>query len=165
MGRRDTAIHNNPEGINVTQLSEACLVVDAVGPDARHALLEWYCNQQLHDYRRIFRPSEEAGQIDNLSRRYAWFRRLLKQYEEGEHARIFPKDWKVLHCLAASFAAVTKDDLKSVLVRVASGLDVKRLLDALNEATEFESEMSKKLQMPVSVWIASKDKRALIEPS
>lgn len=116
----------------------------------RQSLLEWYCNIQLHDYRRIFRPTEEAGQLDNLSRRFAWFRRLSKQYEDGEHAKIFPKDWKVPQAITGAFAAVTRDDLKSLLVRVAGGLDVKKLLEALSETVEFEGEIERKFGASVS---------------
>lgn len=43
-----------------------------------------------------------------------------------------------------------RDDLKSVLVRVASGLNVTKLLEALNATTDFEIEMSRKMGMPVS---------------
>lgn len=73
----------------------------------RKVLLEWYCNLQLREYRRIFRPSEEAGQLDNLSRRFAWFRRLLKIYED-EQSRIFPASWKIPACLCGAFSASTK---------------------------------------------------------
>jgi hypothetical protein len=43
-----------------------------------------------------------------------------------------------------------RDDLKSVLVRVASGLSVAKLLDALNLTTDFELEMARRMSMPVS---------------
>ena len=42
-----------------------------------------------------------------------------------------------------------RDDLKSVLVRVASGLNVTKLLEALNMTTEFEHDMERKLGMKV----------------
>lgn len=99
---------NNPEGVSLQTLSDGAQVIDAIGSDAQQSLLEWYCNLHLREYRRIFRPSEEAGQLDNLSRRFAWFRRLLKTYEEDGHAKIFPHSWKVPACLCGAFAAVTR---------------------------------------------------------
>lgn len=39
--------------------------------------------------------------------------------------------------------------MKSILVRVASGLSVAKLLEALNQTTEFEQETAKRLGMPV----------------
>lgn len=44
-----------------------------------------------------------------------------------------------------------RDDLKSVLVRVASGLNVVKLLEGLNTTTDFEVEMSRKMGMSVSL--------------
>lgn len=75
----------------------------------RRSLLEWYCTLSLKEYRRIFRPSEEAGQLDNLPRRFAWFRRALKtKFEDEGHGRIFPEAWKVQACLCGAFAGVTR---------------------------------------------------------
>lgn len=45
---------------------------------------------------------------------------------------------------------IPRDDLKSVLVRVASGLNVTKLLEALNMTTEFEHDMERKLGMKVN---------------
>src|SRR5690606_6378729 len=63
-------------------LAEACLVMDALGEAARMRLINWYCNTQLREYRTVFRGSEEAGSLDNISRRYAWLKRILKTYDE-----------------------------------------------------------------------------------
>ena len=128
----------------IPDLANACLVLDAIGVEAKNALLEWYCNLQLREYRRIFRPSEEAGQLDNLSRRFGWLRRSLKQYD-NDAANVFPAAWNVPGCLLGAFVAVTRDDLKSVLVRVASGLTVAQLLEALKETKEFQAEMTQRL--------------------
>lgn len=59
--------------------------------------------------------------------------------------------YRFLSPIAATLAKTLspRDDLKSVLVRVASGLSVTKLLEALNETTEFENEMSKRMAMPV----------------
>ena len=69
-------------------LAEACSVMDALGDNARSRLITWYCNTQLREYRQVFRGNEEAGSLDNISRRYSWFRRMLKTYDE-EHAALF----------------------------------------------------------------------------
>lgn len=73
----------------------------------RQSLLEYYCSQILREYRRIFRPTEEAGQLDNLPRRFAWFKRVIKMNEE-ELTRVFPQEWNVVGCLCGAFSAVTK---------------------------------------------------------
>ena len=121
-------------------LHEACLVVDALGEAARSRLITWYCNMQLREYRQVFRGNEEAGSLDNISRRYSWFKRILKTYDE-EHAAIFPVYWRVNEVLANAFAEGTRDDYKGILSRTTrSGqtLDVNLLLSCLQETLDFE---------------------------
>ncbi len=43
-----------------TTLAEACLVIDALGDNARSRLIMWYCNTQLREYRQLFRGNEEV---------------------------------------------------------------------------------------------------------
>ena len=43
-----------------TTLAEACLVIDALGDNARSRLVIWYCNTQLREYRQLFRGNEEV---------------------------------------------------------------------------------------------------------
>jgi len=42
-------------------LAEGCLVMDALGVNARSRLITWYCNTSLREYRQIFRGSDEVG--------------------------------------------------------------------------------------------------------
>ncbi|KAJ5803544.1 uncharacterized protein N7503_005994 [Penicillium pulvis] len=131
-------------------LSEACLVIDALGENARSRLVTWYCNTQLREYRQIFRNNEEAGSLDNISRRYAWFRRILKTYDE-ENAAIFPAAWRVNEILANVFCEGTRDDYKGILSRsVRSGqtIDVNMLLSCLQETLEFEHSLERRFAPP-----------------
>ncbi|GAA6017952.1 hypothetical protein JCM10207_002717 [Rhodosporidiobolus poonsookiae] len=128
------------------QLTDACLVIDALGDDAKNALLKWYSLLLLRDYRRIFGATSEAGQLDNISRRFAWFRRLLKTHED-ENGAVFPQSWSVGAVLTGGFGEVTKNDLKSVLAKSASSLNVNLLLESIAQTAEFEREMGKKYSM------------------
>ncbi|GAA5952951.1 hypothetical protein JCM3765_003016 [Sporobolomyces pararoseus] len=128
------------------RLTDACLVVDALGDDAKEALLRWYSLLLLRDYRRIFGSTSEAGQLDNISRRFAWFRRILKSHED-ENGSLFPASWNVGAVLAGSFSEVTKNDLKSVLSKASSTLDVNLLLESIAQTTEFERDMARKFSM------------------
>ncbi|KAJ5934164.1 hypothetical protein N7466_003711 [Penicillium verhagenii] len=131
-------------------LSEACLVIDALGEHARSRLVTWYCNTQLREYRQVFRNNEEAGSLDNISRRYAWFRRILKIYDE-ENATIFPTSWRVNELLANVFCEGTRDDYKGILSRsVRSGqtIDVNMLLSCLQETLEFEHSLERRFAPP-----------------
>jgi vacuolar protein sorting-associated protein 53 len=127
-------------------LAEGCHVMDALGDTARSRLITWYCNTQLREYRQVFRGSEEAGSLDNISRRYSWFRRMLKTYDE-EHAAIFPAHWRVNEVLANVFAEGTRDDYKGILSRTTrSGqtLDVSVLLSCLQETLDFEHSLERR---------------------
>jgi vacuolar protein sorting-associated protein 53 len=41
-------------------LAESCLVMDALGDNARSRLITWYCNTQLREYRQVFRGNDEV---------------------------------------------------------------------------------------------------------
>jgi len=129
-------------------LSEACLVMEALGENARARLVTWYVNTQLREYRQVFRGNDEAGSLDNIGRRYSWFRRMLKTYED-EHAGIFPLGWRVNEVLANSFCEGTRDDFKGILERSmrrpdGGRIDVNLLLSCLQETMDFEHSLEKK---------------------
>ncbi|TVY18356.1 Vacuolar protein sorting-associated protein 53-like [Lachnellula arida] len=129
-------------------LGEACLVMDALGDNARSRLVTWYVNTQLREYRQVFRGNDEAGSLDNIGRRYSWFRRMLKTYED-EHAGIFPILWRVNEVLANAFCEGTRDDFKGILERSmrrpdGGKIDVNLLLSCLQETMDFEHSLEKK---------------------
>ncbi|KAJ6498983.1 Vps53-like protein [Mycena sanguinolenta] len=133
--------------IKPSVIADACSVVDVLGADVRAQMIERYVAIELKEYRRIFRTSDEAGQLDNISRRFAWFRRLL-QTHEVEQGRVFPSDWKVGWYLLAKFSEITRDDLAALLSKTGASLTVKTLLDTLQLTAEFESSMVKKWATP-----------------
>lgn len=129
-------------------LSEACLVMDALGDHAKSRLVTWYVNTELREYRQVFRGNDEAGSLDNIGRRYAWFKRMLKTHED-EHASIFPPHWRVNETLAMSFCDGTRDDFKGILeksMRRTDGpkIDVNLLLSCLQETMDFEQSLERR---------------------
>jgi hypothetical protein len=50
---------------------------------------------------------EEVSQLDNVSRRYAFLKRILKVCDD-EHAEIFPKSWAVSARVCEKFCEYTK---------------------------------------------------------
>ncbi|KAL9086160.1 MAG: hypothetical protein Q9165_007225 [Trypethelium subeluteriae] len=129
-------------------LSEACHAMDALGDEARHRLVNWYCNTQLREYRQIFRGNEEAGSLDNISRRYSWFNRMLRTYDT-EHATIFPAHWRVNERLADTFCEGTREDYKGILQRLmrrsdGKPPDVNLLLSCLQETLDFEHNLERR---------------------
>jgi hypothetical protein len=129
-------------------LVEACLVMDALGDHAKTRLVTWYVNTELREYRHVFRGNDEAGNLDNIGRRYAWFKRTLKRHEE-EHAAIFPPHWRVGETLGMAFCDGTREDFKGILeksMRRIDGakLDVNLLLSCLQETMDFEQSLERR---------------------
>lgn len=88
-------------------MAAACRVIDVLGPDIRASFVERYVALELKEYRRIFKATDEAGQLDNVTNRFGWFRRLL-QTHETETGRVFPGDWQVGWHLLAKFIEITR---------------------------------------------------------
>lgn len=70
-------------------------------------MVEWYCENQLKDYKAIFRNNPEVAGLADVSRRYAWIKRLLKLYDD-EHANCFLSTWRVAEFLCEKFCVETK---------------------------------------------------------
>lgn len=129
-------------------LVEACLVMDALGESAKSRLVTWYVNTELREYRQVFRGNDEAGSLDNIGRRYAWFKRMMKTHED-EHAVIFPAHWHVNEVLATAFCDGTRDDFKGILERSmrrtdGAKVDVNLLLSCLQETLDFEQSLERR---------------------
>ncbi|KAG6919330.1 hypothetical protein DXG01_006876 [Tephrocybe rancida] len=151
-------LQESSKPVKAAQITDACLAADVLGPDFRAHLIDRYVALELKEYRRIFRSTDEAGQLDNLSRRFAWFRRTL-QTHEIEQGRVFPAEWRVGWHLLAKFVDITRDDLAMLLAKAGSSLTLKALLENLQITTEFENSMAKKwatgvsiLRLPFSGW-------------
>ncbi|KIM30498.1 hypothetical protein M408DRAFT_66180 [Serendipita vermifera MAFF 305830] len=145
--------------ISSTIIADCCLVVDVLGDDVRNHLIDKYCNMELKDYRRIFRPTDEAGQLDNLSRRFSWFRRILGLHEE-EHANVFPASWNVGKILCGKFTEITAEDVNTLLSRLGPKLTVNLLLENLQHAIEFETFVSRKYGVGLQDVLASTPSKA-----
>ncbi|KAK7748286.1 Vacuolar protein sorting-associated protein 53 [Diatrype stigma] len=129
-------------------LVEACHVMDALGENAKARLVAWYVNTELREYRQVFRGNDEAGNLDNIGRRYAWFKRMMKTHEE-QHAAIFPPHWRVGETLAMAFCDGTRDDYKGILEKSMrrvdnARIDVNLLLSCLQETMDFEQTLERR---------------------
>ncbi|KAI1809525.1 Vps53-like protein [Poronia punctata] len=135
-------------GLRKSTLVEACGIMDALGDTAKTRIVAWYVNTELREYRQVFRGNDEAGSLDNIGRRYAWFKRMMKGYEE-EHSTIFPPHWRVGETLAMAFCDGTRDDYKGILeksMRKVDGakVDVNLLLSCLQETMDFEQSIERR---------------------
>ncbi|KAL6586531.1 HIT domain protein [Orobanche minor] len=86
------------------QLTDACLVVDALEPSVREELVKNFCSRELTSYQQIFEGAELA-RLDKSERRYAWIKRRLRTNEEIW--KIFPSSWHVSYLLCIQFCKLT----------------------------------------------------------
>ncbi|KAI3701052.1 hypothetical protein L2E82_45695 [Cichorium intybus] len=87
------------------QLSNACLVVDALEPSVREELVKNFCNRELISYKQIFEGAELA-KLDKTERRYAWIKRRLRTNEEIW--KTFPASWHVDYLICIQFCKLTR---------------------------------------------------------
>lgn len=123
------------------QLSDACLVVDALEPSVREDLVKNFCSRELTSYRQIFEGAELA-KLDKAERRYAWIKRRLRTNEEIW--KIFPPSWHVAYLLCIQFCKMTRTQLVEILDNLKEKPDVGTLLLALQRTLEFEEELAEK---------------------
>ncbi|XP_061354214.1 vacuolar protein sorting-associated protein 53 A isoform X2 [Gastrolobium bilobum] len=123
------------------QLSDACLVVDALEPSVREELVNNFCNRELTSYEQIFEGSELA-KLDKTERRYAWIKRRMRSNEEIW--KIFPSSWHVSYRLCILFCKKTRKQLEDILANLKDKPDVGTLLLALQRTLEFEDELAEK---------------------
>ena len=81
-------------GNSSNTLSDACIIVDALGYSFRHELLEEFVQLQLVPYEKLIGPEKPHYSLDDADRRWAWFKRLLKSVD-NKFTSIFPQHWQV----------------------------------------------------------------------
>ncbi|ERM99232.1 vacuolar protein sorting-associated protein 53 A isoform X1 [Amborella trichopoda] len=123
------------------QLSDACLVVDALEPSVREELVKNVCSRELTAYQQIFEGTELA-KLDKAERRYAWIKRQVRANEEIW--KIFPNSWHVPYLLCIQFCKVTRTQLVEILDNLKEKPEVGILLMALQRTLEFEEELAEK---------------------
>ena len=90
-------------------LNDACLVLEVLDLqiNCQNALTDWYCDNQLKDYKSLFKSNYEVSGLDAIARRFAWLKRLLKAFDE-EHTGVFPSHWKMAEHLCEKFCLETR---------------------------------------------------------
>ncbi|SCV99532.1 LAFE_0A05226g1_1 [Lachancea fermentati] len=98
----------------------------------------------LYDISEIFQVDDEAGSLENLSRRYVYFKKVLNNFN-STYANYFPSDWEMPFNLTMRFFALTKKDLHNLLEKEVRGsLSIDVFMDALQTTLEFEKYINVK---------------------
>jgi hypothetical protein len=140
----ENVFHDATFSLQSKVLHDGCLVLQSI-PDGKNTLCRWYVEWMLKDYRSIFQKNPELQGLQDISRRYAWFKRTLKQYDE-QHQSLFPQDWGMDDLLTFSFCQETKRDLAQVMIDSErnSTFDTTVMLQAIHTTFDFESKLQQR---------------------
>lgn len=195
-----TTTYAPPPPMPPAVLSDATLLVDALGPPTRKSFVVTFCSEHLGPYWNLFHPtphsagpesnaaaapakpsfkiklgSDSAGagsgggggdgerppySLDQVERRFAWFRRTLRESIEEKFAGVFPKHWNLHYEVTNMFLEKTRDHFLALLDGPAKDRDsgnVTVLLKALQKSILFEKEMT--------VWLQRDFGTVFVDPS
>ncbi|KAM3160699.1 VPS53-like protein [Lachancea thermotolerans] len=115
----------------------ACELLES-SPGAKSELIDWCVRKMLYDIREIFQLDDEAGSLENLPRRYAYFKKVLNNFN-AEFSRFFPKSWNLSLELTKGFYDTTASDLKVLLEReLRDHPSIDLFMSSLQTTLEFE---------------------------
>lgn len=157
------------------QLAYGCDILELVDPKNKDKLLNWFYNLQLKEIKSIFNTGEEAGGIENLSRRYIFFQNVLKNIQTN-YLRIFPKEWTIDLELSKIFCKLTNQDLIShlsnirqsastesegsrvILDSLVKTLDFERYLNDIFHTTDFDKIILRLFEPYLIIWVNEQDR-------
>lgn len=134
---------NAPRDKVEISLSDACKLIDALGSEAKKEIIIWYSSVQFAAYRNAFQPMGDAAALDKTERRYAWMKKLLRQYDE-DHSNIFPSSWLVDERICIDFVEITAKHMSDILEQSKESLDVTIFMHVLQKTVEFEKELAQR---------------------
>jgi hypothetical protein len=135
----------NKDPIPEIELRSACEILDTLGQEYHDKLLNWFCNQELREIKTIFGSNDEAGSLENLPRRFIFFKRVLKSHEQQFHL-FLPESWKVEEELSKRFCEHTRDSIKQVLAGSGKDTNVDLLLNSLQQTLDFEKFLNNRFR-------------------
>lgn len=121
------------------KLMYGCEILELIDSKYKDKLLTWFYNLQLKEIQTIFSSADEAGNLENLSRRYIFFNNILHNIQ-AKHLQVFPALWGVDLELSKLFCKMTNQDLSSQLS--SSQVPSAVLLEALTKTLAFEKSLN-----------------------
>ena len=145
--------HSAAVATSLETLKHACAVIDALGGRLLERLIARFCRKQLNrPYERTF-GGQDACNLEAVERRYAWFRRTLRDIE-ARFGRVLPEHWCLPHRLTVAFADKARADIAGRILAEfdpPSSAPAELLVRALNKTLQFEKEMQKRFEKEGSV--------------
>lgn len=122
------------------KLIYGCEILELIDKKYKDKLLTWFYNLQLKEFQSIFASADEAGDLENLSRRYIFFNNILQNIQTN-YLQVFPLLWGIDLELSKLFCKMTNQDMASQL---RSSIPSAVLLEALTKTLAFEKSLNDK---------------------
>jgi len=135
----------------VRKLAAACEVVDALGGECLADRVAALVRKQLRPYSAGYSgeraEGDGPGALSNAERRFAWFRRTLREVE-GRYGQVLPPRWQTQRRFCVAFCEQTRSDFEVQLARFdpPDSAPPEVLLTALQRSLEFERAMAKRFE-------------------
>jgi len=141
---------------NVSLLSSLLLSSPLFSQRARSRQIDSFCSQQLAPYSSLFPPGNDASTLDQVDRRFAWFRRLLRSVDE-RFSSVFPPHWHLQYKICLTFLQQTRDSLLALLEDDTSSdsENVIVIVKALQKSLHFEKEMTARFERDYGSSVAN----------
>ncbi|KAK4529723.1 hypothetical protein CCYA_CCYA02G0580 [Cyanidiococcus yangmingshanensis] len=130
-----------------------CVLADALENGTREAVVNAFLVRRVRLYEDVFGARDsDLTPIETFERSFAWIRRELRAFDE-HWSEVFPTSWQMPMALSASLG----DALRRIAHRdLEEGkVDVAQLLRALQITIEFEAELTRRLNAPLTWSLSS----------
>ncbi|AQZ12982.1 VPS53 (YJL029C) [Zygosaccharomyces parabailii] len=149
----------------------ACDILDSDSSD-RAQIIDICLKKLLSEIGEIFRVDDEAGSLENLSRRYIFFKKILNSFN-SKYARYFLPEWQMSLKLTSAFYKMTAKDLEILLKKefqdknasidlfmgaLQATLDFEKYIDVRFSNKMQETKLSVYFEPYLSLWVSHQDK-------
>ncbi|AAS51271.2 ACR044Cp [Eremothecium gossypii ATCC 10895] len=145
-------LFESKETLNVTEATfkeGACVLLES-NPTDKFEVINWSLDKILGEIREIFQVDDEAGSLENISRRYLFFKRVLNNFQ-ANFASYFPASWEMPLRLTSMFFIFTKHDIQILLDReMKKTPSLELFMEALQATVDFEKYIGIKFSNKLS---------------
>ena len=106
-GPAPPAVDDDEQQHTRQQLADACLLIDVLDATFKNSILLWFSSLLLEDYVALYAYGKDGATIDQIDRRYAWCRRMIRAYDDT-YLPVFPAEWEMPCYVATHFCKMTK---------------------------------------------------------
>ncbi|CCF58317.1 hypothetical protein KAFR_0E01630 [Kazachstania africana CBS 2517] len=161
-----------PDPSLALQLREgACELVDS-DSNNKSQIIDWAVKKILYELEEIFQPDDEAGSLENLPRRYVFFKKVLTNFNNTLASSFLPS-WNMPLSLTCRFFQITRKDLKLLLNKefknkqpsidlfmtaLQATIDFEKYIDVRFSNKCEEEKLSMCFEPFLSLWVSHQDR-------